>query len=86
MTHELTIEYGDDLLLSLNLSAKEFDKEARFVLFAKLYEMRKISSGKAAHYCGMGRVDFLLSLARIGVPMSNLTAEDFEEDLKFARG
>ncbi|KAA0207674.1 UPF0175 family protein [bacterium] len=86
MTHELTIEYGDDLLLALNLSAKEFNKEARFVLFAKLYELGRISSGKAAHYCGMARVDFLLSLARIGVPMSNLSAEDLEEDMKFARG
>jgi hypothetical protein len=27
----------------------------------------------------MGRVEFLLSLARVSVPMSNLTAEDVEK-------
>jgi predicted HTH domain antitoxin len=84
MTHSLTIELPDHVVAAFNMSEAEFDKEARFVLFAKLYEMGKISSGVAARHCGMGRVDFLLSLARVGVPMSNLRPEDLDQELKFA--
>ena len=76
MTHALTIEYGDDVLFSLGLSREEFYEEARFLLAAKLYELGKLTSGQAAKLCGKGRVDFLLSLPRVGISPSNLHAED----------
>jgi hypothetical protein len=34
--------------------------------------------------CGKGRVDFLLSLERLGVPVSNLRAEDAAAEIAFA--
>ena len=83
--HKLTIEYGDDVLLGVGLSPKEFADEARFLLAAKYYEMGKLTSGQAAKLCGKGRVDFLLSLQRAGIPMCNLRAEDVEEELRLAR-
>ena len=83
MTHQLTIEYGDDVLLSTAMQKLEFEQEARFLLAAKPYELGKLSSGQAAKLCGRERVDFLLSLARVGVPMSNLGPEDAEDELKF---
>jgi len=81
--HVLKIEYGDDILLSAGLTRQEFDQEARFLLAAKLYELGKLSSGQAAKLCSKGRVDFLLSLRRIGVSMSNLRPEDAEVELEF---
>jgi predicted HTH domain antitoxin len=85
MPHELTIEYGDDVLFSAGLTRDEFDQEARFVLAAKLYELGRLSSGQAAKLCGKGRVDFLLSLPRIGVSISNLQPEDSEAEAEFIR-
>ncbi len=85
MAHMLTIEYGDDVLLGVGLSPKEFTEEARFLLAAKLYELGKLTSGQAAKLCGKGRVDFLLSLQRTGIPMCNLRPEDVDEELRFAR-
>jgi hypothetical protein len=41
-------------------------------------------SGEAARLAGKGRVEFLFALAQIGVPMSNLHAEDAEAELGFA--
>jgi len=82
MPHQLTIEY-DDVLLSTAMRQEEFEREAKFLLAAKLYELGKLSSGKAASFCGKSRVDFLLSLSRIGVPMSNLGPEDAEDELRF---
>ena len=86
MTYQLTIEYGDDVLLSLGMRKEEFDHEARFLLAAKLYELGRLSSGKAAQLCGMDRVTFLLSLHRVGVAAINLDERDLEDDLRYARG
>lgn len=80
----LTIEYTDDLLRRLGVSRDEFPDEARFLLAAKLYELGRLSSGEAATMAGMGRVDFLLSLHKVGVPMSNLRPEDIQADIDFA--
>lgn len=84
MQNTLTIEYTDDLLFTLGVSSKEFSDEAKFLLAAKLYEIGKISSGQAAKLAGKSRVEFLFSLARIGVAMSNLREEDVADELNFA--
>ena len=84
MGHRLTIEYGDDVLFSVGLSREEFDQEARFLLAAKLYELGKLTSGQAAALCGKGRVDFILSLPRVGVSISNLRPEDAEVEIEFS--
>ncbi|HEX5717172.1 MAG TPA: UPF0175 family protein [Thermoanaerobaculia bacterium] len=83
MKHELTIEYGDDVLFSTGMSRDEFDGEAAFLLAAKLYELGRLSSGQAAKLCGKARVEFLLSLPRIGVSISNLRPEDAEAEVRF---
>lgn len=84
MQNTLTIEYADDLLFALGVSDKEFSEEAKFLLAAKLYELGKISSGQAAHLAQKSRVEFLFSLSRLGVAMSNLREEDLENELNFA--
>jgi len=83
MSYELTIEYGDDVLFSTGLSRDEFDEEAALLLAAKLYELGRLSSGQAAKLCGKGRVDFLLSLPRVGVSISNLRPEDTAAEVGF---
>ena len=85
MQRTMTIEYGDDILVGLGLSPDEFSREARFLLAAKLYEMGKLTSGQAAGLCGKGRVDFLLSLPRAGVSISNLRPEDADAEVEFMR-
>ncbi len=84
MQNTLIIEYADDLLFTLGVSDKEFSEEAKFLLAAKLYELGRISSGQAARLSGKSRVEFLLSLSRLGVSMSNLREEDLENEVNFA--
>lgn len=86
MNHTLTIEYDDALLLGTGLSRDEFNAEARFLLSAKLYELGRLTSGQATELCGKKRVDFLLSLPRIGVSISNLKPEDAEAEIAFLNG
>ncbi len=84
MQNALTIEYPEDLLFTLGISDKEFSEEAKLLLAAKLYELGRISSGQAARLAGKSRVEFLFSLSRLNVPMSNLREEDLKDELNFA--
>ena len=85
MKHQLLIEYDDEVLLGLGLSAEEFGQEASFLLAAKLYDLGKLSSGQAARICDMDRVSFLMALPRVGVSVSNLRAEDASAEIAFGQ-
>jgi predicted HTH domain antitoxin len=86
MTRNLTIPYDDSVLLEASLTRDEFEREAKLMLAAKLFELGRLSSGRAAELCGLGRVEFLLALPRVGVSMSNLRPEDADDEASFARG
>jgi predicted HTH domain antitoxin len=85
MAHVLEIHYDDDVLLQASLRREEFEREAPLLLAGKLYELGRLSSGRAAKLCGMERVDFLMTLPRIGVAMSNLRADDIDDEIRFAQ-
>ncbi len=78
----LTIKYSDDVLLSLKESREEFEEEARYLLALKLYELGKISSGKAAKIAGLSRLAFLMRLGRYKVSPFQM---DLDEILEEAR-
>jgi predicted HTH domain antitoxin len=84
MTQSLTISYDDSVLLEASQTRDEFEREAKLLLAAKLFELGRLSSGKAAELCGMGRVEFLLALPRVGVSLSNLGPEDADDEAAFA--
>lgn len=57
-----------------------FAAEARFLLALKLFELGRISSGKAGRMCGMGRVEFVLAAGRAGTPVVSLTSEELARE------
>jgi len=78
----LRIKYSDDVLLSLKESKKEFEEEARYLLALKLYELGKISSGKAARLARLSRVDFLMRLGRYKVSPFQVDLDEILEESK----
>jgi len=48
MRRTLTIEYGDDVLLALGLSAGAIQRRGTVLVAVKLYELGRLSSGAAA--------------------------------------
>ena len=84
MTRSLTISYDESVFLEASQTRDEFEREAKFLLAAKLAELGRVSSGKAAELCGMERVEFVLALPRVGASLSNLGPEDADVEAAFA--
>ena len=78
----LTISYPDMLLKELNVSESEFAHEMKFLLAAKLYELGKISSGKAAKMCALDRVSFLEKLGQYQIPAINIQGDEIEKEVQ----
>lgn len=78
----LMLELPMDALASPGASPESLACEAKFMLALKLFEVGRLSSGKAGELCGMGRVEFLLAAGRAGVPVVAL--EDDELSAEFA--
>ncbi len=47
----------------------------------KLFELGKLSSGRAAQLAGMSRISFLQTLARYKVPIFDPTEEELKQDM-----
>jgi predicted HTH domain antitoxin len=81
---QLVVEYPEGLPELLKLSEEQFAAEVRFLAAAKLFELGKLSSGKAAAMAGLGRVEFLHKLGAYGFHAINLDDEQIEAELKAA--
>jgi len=77
----LTIELPEDLLLATGQSRDELIRDARFLLAGKLFELGRLSSGKASELAGMNHVDFLIAMSRQGVAVTDLDDEAAEREL-----
>ena len=65
----LTIDYDESLPLAMGETPAEFENEARFLLVLKLFELGKISAGKAAELAGLTKPTFLWKASDLGVPV-----------------
>lgn len=81
----MKIPYPDDLPQTLGETPEEFERELKFLVAAKLYELGRISSGRAAELAGMDRVAFLNHLGRHRISVFNYPLEELEREIREAR-
>lgn len=66
-TRQIVINVPEKVLLAEKTDEAAFACELRLLAAVKLYELGRLSSGRAAELAGMPRVEFLLTLARFKV-------------------
>ncbi len=66
-TRQITIDVPEKVLLAAKTDEVSFARELRLLAAVKLYELGRLSSGRAAELAGMSRVEFLLKLGRYEV-------------------
>jgi predicted HTH domain antitoxin len=66
-TRHVTIDVPEKVLLAEKTDEEAFGKELRVLAAVKLYELGRLSSGRAAELAAMSRVEFLLALSRYRV-------------------
>lgn len=84
MSRKIEVKYPETLPDLFQESPEEFEREAKMAMAAKLFELKRISSGMAADMLGMDRVSFLLELHRYGVEMINMDPELLASDVENA--
>lgn len=81
---QIIVEVPNSYLDAMHQSPDDFAQEAKLAMAAKLFEMKRLSSGMAARLIGMDRVAFLAELHRHGVPMIDLDDDDLAQDVVHA--
>lgn len=81
---KIVLEIPEEILISLKETTEEFSRDILMLAAVKLYQMGKLSSGRASQLAGVPKVSFLRSLARYEVPVFDLTARELEKDFENA--
>ena len=78
----LSLPYPDDLLITSGKSPQALEAELLFLLAVKLFELRRLSLGKAAEFCHMNKLQFMYELGRLKIPVINLDDDQIAEELR----
>lgn len=78
---QIIVEVPHHFLDAMHRTPADFAQEAKLAMAAKLFEMKRLSSGMAATLVGMDRVSFLAALHRHGVPMIDLDDDELALDI-----
>lgn len=82
---QITITIPEEILLAEKTDADSFARELPLLAAIKLYELGRLSSGRAAQLAGVPRIEFLMLLERYKVfpleaELAELEAEDARRD------
>ena len=81
-TEELKIRCPTGFEFAVHMTKDELEHHIRLMAALKMFELGKISSGKAAELAGMSRVEFFEACGRYRVSLFNYTDEEKEEEVK----
>lgn len=77
-TRQVTIDIPEKVLLAEKTDEIAFGRELTLLAAVKLFELGRLSSGRAAELAGMSRIEFLLTLERYQVFPLRAELEDLE--------
>jgi predicted HTH domain antitoxin len=80
--HTIPVPHFEDLMLASGRSVEELERELRLLLAIKLFELKRVSVGRAAEIAGIGKIAFMDELARVSVPVIDFSEEQIEHELR----
>ncbi len=78
---EVRLKYPQGFEYAVHMTKEELESHIRLMAALKMFELGKISSGKAAELAGMSRVDFLETCGKYKISLFNYPPEDIESEL-----
>ena len=75
MTVTISVQFPEETLVTLHTEQESFARELPLLAAVKLYELGKLSSGRAAQLAGMTRPEFLASVGRYQISPLALSPE-----------
>ena len=81
----ITIALPDQPLGDVEMTDDELTEEIRMLAAVKLYELGRISSGRAAEFAGISRVEFFNELGQYNVSPFQITPEELKAEVKGLR-
>jgi predicted HTH domain antitoxin len=79
---QVTLEYPEGLELAVQTTPEELGAQIRLMAALKMFELGKLSLGKAAELAGLSRTEFLEQCGRYRVSVYNYMPEDLEAELQ----
>jgi predicted HTH domain antitoxin len=80
---QITLELPDDLATAVQMTPEELQAQIRLMAAVKMFELGKLSSGKAAELAGLSRVAFLEACGRYRVSVfNNYPPEELEAEMQ----
>jgi len=80
-TQELTIRYPEGLEQAVHLTKAEMERHICLMAALKMFELGKLSSGKAAELAGMSRIEFFEACGLYHVSIFNYPDDEIEAEL-----
>ncbi|MEQ9237468.1 UPF0175 family protein [Coleofasciculus sp. E2-BRE-01] len=79
---ELKIKYPAGFENAVQMTKDEMEQHIRLMAALKMFELGKVSAGKAAELAGMSRLDFFETCSRYRVSVFNYPPEELELELE----
>ncbi len=80
--HEFKVNAPRGFANAIHLTQSELEQHILLMAALKMFELGKVSSGKAAELAGMSRVEFLTQCGRYKVSIFNYDDDEIEAELR----
>jgi predicted HTH domain antitoxin len=80
----IQIMIPENLILQLGSSIENTKIEAQKLLAIKLFEVDYLTTGQAASMCNMNRVDFMIELSKMNIPVVNMDRSEIQKEIEEA--
>ncbi len=79
---KITLELPEDITTLLNEDAQNLADDIKLMAIIKMYELGKISLGKAAEFLKINEMNFMEILGEYQIPAIDYSSRELDEELK----